>query len=1323
MTPRINPNNIQLLSKELHEQLFPKLNKLKNATKLVDLSRRHLEHNGLADKSTSINEPIHFKLPPLHGKSIAQHFKFIGEWSERPYLELVNHLRHLGFVALKMPDEWQFKSGWIKYEQGKNPISVPYPDDDAVVFDTEVLYKLSPYPVMATALGLNAWYAWVSPYLTGESKNNNHLIPMGIIENPDKEKLIIGHNISYDRARILDEYTLKNNKAFYLDTMSLHVSVSGMCSRQRGAWMKYQKHLKDKPESTQAEKKSIDDYRRMVSSPGLLDLLQNDILDQEQQLNTVDGQSDIVNDALNEDPWLKYSSLSSLAHVAEHHCGIQLEKTTRDWFASLDPNDIKQNFQLLMNYCAKDTLATYHVFHKIWPEFRSVVPHPVSFSALRHITKSFLPTTSDWNDYITRCEKIYQDSKIQIESKLHEICNNIVDLRKEENSSPTPWENDAWLSQLDWTITPPKYTKSGKLYKRQKLPGYPNWFKNIANSDAQINLTTKTRISAFLLGLRWEGNPVFWTDTYGWCFIVSNEKFVEYEKKGYSHIELESLIPPPDLDEDGVALELSKKPLKSKKSTKTEKSKKKINGKSKKKSIVYESDPIVISSAKLLLNEGKTIFKIPHENGPNARVTSLMTKPFQRHFESGTLSSLHPVAREALQLSVQNSYWVSSRERISGQFVVYKENNELSLPSFNSKEAQSCPVRPPEKDQIGMIIPQIVPMGTITRRSVEKTWLTASNAKASRLGSELKSLVRAPPGYCFVGADVDSEELWIASLMGDAVFGLHGGSALGWMTLEGTKNDGTDLHSKTAEILGISRGEAKVFNYGRIYGAGKKFATLLLRKFNPSVSEEEANKTADRLYSATKGESGRLKKVRMWYGGSESVVFNRLEQIAEQDYPRTPVLGAGITQALQKGNLNTNSFLPSRINWAIQSSGVDYLHLLLASMEYLCKYYSIDARLAITVHDEVRYLSKWEDRYKCAMALQIANLWTRSMFCHQVGIEDVPQSCAFFSAVDIDWILRKEVDFECVTPSSPEKLPSGESLDIGQLLNVPEVKSMLDGHMNNFLSAALDEANENTRQSNDANVKLHKQLVKDGLSNPLQQLKPLNREVKNLLKPIQDLDKDLDSATNKLWLELQICQTAEEFTKLKRKFYQEVEFGERKRFSRKIKVENLKEDVASGFEMRRNDINNNDANDIVQSSGVSIENNSMEKAIDIFMNKDQNLSKRKNIKNKQRLEDIESLDIQEMAFQAKMGGVSYKISDTPPKPTIKKKNLHTSDELKLNMNQLQSKEVFNYDSSTMEEIKNAAAIFNLEVDPCIPSTKEILPYGLTQNDIKEIAEM
>jgi len=43
------------------------------------------------------------------------------------------------------------------------------------------------------------------------------------------------------------------------------------------------------------------------------------------------------------------------------------------------------------------------------------------------------------------------------------------------------------------------------------------------------------------------------------------------------------------------------------------------------------------------------------------------------------------------------------------------------------------------------------------------------------------------------------------------------------------------------------------------------------------------------------------------------------------------------------------------------------------------------------VTKQVRYLVKIEDQYRAALALQIANLLTRSMFSFKLGINDLPQ--------------------------------------------------------------------------------------------------------------------------------------------------------------------------------------------------------------------------------------------------------------------------------------------------------------------------------------------
>lgn len=142
------------------------------------------------------------------------------------------------------------------------------------------------------------------------------------------------------------------------------------------------------------------------------------------------------------------------------------------------------------------------------------------------------------------------------------------------------------------------------------------------------------------------------------------------------------------------------------------------------------------------------------------------------------------------------------------------------------------------------------------------------------------------------------------------------------MNLQGKKSDGTDMHSKTASLIGISRDQAKVFNYGRIYGAGKKFAQKLLMQFNPKMSEKEARIKALKLYSETKGIRNKTKKgptqdeklkiqinfhsidfdedvnAGKWVGGTESEMFNKLEDIAISEKPATPVLNSRISQAL-----------------------------------------------------------------------------------------------------------------------------------------------------------------------------------------------------------------------------------------------------------------------------------------------------------------------------------------------------------------------------------------------------------------------------------------
>lgn len=81
------------------------------------------------------------------------------------------------------------------------------------------------------------------------------------------------------------------------------------------------------------------------------------------------------------------------------------------------------------------------------------------------------------------------------------------------------------------------------------------------------------------------------------------------------------------------------------------------------------------------------------------------------------------------------------------------------------------------------------------------------------------------------------------------------------------------------------------------------------------------------------------------------------------------------------------------MNWVVQSSAVDYLHLMLVAMKWLCEEHDIDARFCISIHDEVRYLVCSEDRHRAALALQISNLLTRSAERRGLTVEILFSAC------------------------------------------------------------------------------------------------------------------------------------------------------------------------------------------------------------------------------------------------------------------------------------------------------------------------------------------
>jgi len=747
----------------------------------------------------------------------------------------------------QMPKVWSHTAGWTRYTgNDANKVEYPNPDDEALIFDVETLVSFSPYPIFATAVSQNHWYSWTAPFL---SHTGDLEIPkLEFIKMGDHPRIIIGHNVSYDRARILEEYSMDPpSQIRYVDTLSLHCSVRGLSAQQRGTWLQaYKEEHKVKDEDDTLEISS--EKPRDTTSGALLSYTSQAL-----QMETA---------------WIKESSMNSLKYLAEFYLKKDISKLVRDFFITAKVNEVKPGkFQELIQYCADDVATTFEIFKHVFELYiMKTNGNPVTFAGMMEMGSAYLPVDTSWNKYLLQSQTVFDTAVKALEEKLTALVSQFGTWNGESEQV----QEDPWLSQLDWNVPGVKLTKSyvvkgvergAREYKNQRAPNKPQWYRDLCKPRTETPIITiRSRLTPLLLGVQWKGYPIYHLAAKGWCYKVPQNEILDKDPVNLTDLIVACRQKIEDKGQD---------PSKSKELQ------------------VYER-----ANAQSDFN----FYRIPHPQGEKSNCGNPLARSYVDAFEMGIMSSTNPVAKEVLKINAECSYWVGSQNRIKGQFVAY-ENEHVHIGAESKDASETC----------GAIIPQIQPMGTVSRRAVEPTWLTASNAKPNRVGSELKSLVKAPKGWSIVGADVDSQELWISSLLGDQGFGMHGATALGFMTLQGNKADGTDLHSHTASILKITRDASKIFNYGRIYGAGARYANTLLRQFNPSLTEGESASLSEKLYKATKGAKARYVesyghpfcKRPFWYGGTESYMFNALEKHA-LDEARTPVLQVEISEALKR---------------------------------------------------------------------------------------------------------------------------------------------------------------------------------------------------------------------------------------------------------------------------------------------------------------------------------------------------------------------------------------------------------------------------------------
>ncbi|KAJ2945130.1 hypothetical protein O0L34_g9191 [Tuta absoluta] len=1080
---RVNEVNIQMISKNIYDQLF-KVPSPPVDPQVIKSCQENLLKHGINYKEFTPLPDVQLKLPPLEGKDVIEHFYNIAEKQSAPYRQLLNTLATSKLPSV--PKKWSRKCGWSKYI-GNEAYPVPCPPDDALIFDVEVLMSAGKRPTLACAVSKHAWYGWVSepvangdPHKRYDEVTYDSLIQMET-DDHTTPRVIVGHNVSYDRAKIKEQYWLDKTGVRFMDTMSMHTCVSGVTSYQRAVLKT--KHKEPDP---------------------------------------------------SDEDWIEISSLNSLTEVHKLYCGTAIDKATRDIFVEGSMEDVHENFQKLMEYCANDVIATHNVLTELLPMFLERFPHPVTLAGMLELGSAYLPVNSNWLQYIDSAETVFEDLKLESRQLLSLKADEACGLMENQD-----YKKDLWMWDQDWSTqelklkkTIPKKKKvleisetvnqveneteieivakefnvlcdeyidsiSHKLenrpieglqekfsylyvladalpVRRPYLAGYPAWYRKLCTKPGKDpdwtpganNITTSMQITPKLLRLSWEGYPLHYIQSEGWGFLVPCSRERGEAEDGEPLVPLVELLQACPLTQcrnmeaniDGYILpatveeDLSKRAYFARKNLQDKAAAKQYHG-------------LGVWTA-VQVQGCCHFFRLPHKDGPKYKVGNPLAKDFLDMFSQNVLTARGNEAEKVLAFGRMMTYWRNNRERIMGQQVVW-------LPDALLPEGLAGGPR-----RYGAIVPQVAVCGTLTRRASEPTWMTASNAHPERIGSELRAMVQAPPGYHFVGADVDSQELWIAALLGDSSVGVAGGSPFGWAVVAGDKARGTDLHTLTASAARVSRDHAKVINYARIYGAGQNFAERLLKQFNPTMTVSEAKSKAAKMFATTKGrrvytlqqkymegfidddlqeqavemtsyQASRLARMSgkridemferpRWVGGTESLMFNKLEDIADSESPSTAFLSGRLSRALEAAGGRGGRggrWGGTRLNWCVQSAAADFLHLMLVSMTHLAP----QARFCLSFHDEVRYLSPSPRRYHTALAMQLTNLLTRAFCSQRVGISDLPLSVAFFSSVEVDSVLRKESAQPCTTPSNPRGLPAGYAVPPGESLTIADI--------------------------------------------------------------------------------------------------------------------------------------------------------------------------------------------------------------------------------------------------------------------------------------------
>lgn len=195
---------------------------------------------------------------------------------------------------------------------------------------------------------------------------------------------------------------------------------------------------------------------------------------------------------------------------------------------------------------------------------------------------------------------------------------------------------------------------------------------------------------------------------------------------------------------------------------------------------------------------------------------------------------------------------------------------------------------------------------------------------------------------------------------------------------------------------------------------------------DPSLTEKEAKKLAITLIQQKKGKKD---EDGYFFGGSDSVIYNAMLEIARSSTSKLPGLGTKISAAMRADAVG-NDFVTARTNFCIQATGAEILSVILTTITALIKKYNLDAHPVSFIHDEIIFMCHEDHTEEFCAVMNMAHFYTMNFFHERFGITEFPWARAFFDSIEVRKVSCKEANEDTTTISNPTGDPFGKSITI-----------------------------------------------------------------------------------------------------------------------------------------------------------------------------------------------------------------------------------------------------------------------------------------------------